>query len=156
MTKYWRNFKQPRLCWYLDWNPRNHSMPWGAFLHQVFLHFKTTPWSFPGGPVVKNPPVNARDTSSIPGPVRSQMPWGNEVPAPQLLSLLLWSPSCSWASITEPRHRNYWSPCANSPCFPREATGMRSLLTTRKSGPLLTPTRESPHAAMKIQHSHKI
>ena len=29
---------------------------------------------FPGGPVVKNPPANARDTGSIPGPGRSSMP----------------------------------------------------------------------------------
>ena len=28
---------------------------------------------FPGGPVVKNPPANARDTGSIPGPGRSHM-----------------------------------------------------------------------------------
>ena len=27
-------------------------------------------WSFPGGSVVKNPPANARDTGSIPGPGR--------------------------------------------------------------------------------------
>ena len=25
-------------------------------------------WGFPGGPVVKNPPCNARDTDLIPGP----------------------------------------------------------------------------------------
>ena len=39
------------------------------------------PWSyeeiifrnFPGGPVVNNPPANARDTGSIPGPGRSHM-----------------------------------------------------------------------------------
>ena len=28
---------------------------------------------FPGGPVVKNPPANARDTGSIPGLGRSHM-----------------------------------------------------------------------------------
>ena len=32
---------------------------------------------FPGGPVVKNPPCNARDTGSIPGPGRSHTLWGN-------------------------------------------------------------------------------
>ena len=32
---------------------------------------------FPGGPVVKNLPVNAGDTGSIPGPGRSHMPQGN-------------------------------------------------------------------------------
>ena len=32
---------------------------------------------FSGGPVVKNPPANARDTGSIPGLGRSHMPWDN-------------------------------------------------------------------------------
>ena len=32
---------------------------------------------FPGGSVVKNPPANAGDTSSIPGPGRSHMPQSN-------------------------------------------------------------------------------
>ena len=32
---------------------------------------------FPGGAVVKNPPANARDTGSIPGPGRSHMPQSN-------------------------------------------------------------------------------
>ena len=32
---------------------------------------------FPGGAVVKNPPADAGDTGSIPGPGRSHMPRGN-------------------------------------------------------------------------------
>ena len=32
---------------------------------------------FPGGAVVKNPPANAGDTDSSPGPGRSPMPQGN-------------------------------------------------------------------------------
>ena len=32
---------------------------------------------FPGGAVVKNPPANAGETGSIPGPGRSHMPWSN-------------------------------------------------------------------------------
>ena len=32
---------------------------------------------FSGGPVVKNPPCNAGDTGSIPGPGRSHMSWNN-------------------------------------------------------------------------------
>ena len=32
---------------------------------------------FPGGSVVKNPPANAGDTGSIPGPGRSHMPQSN-------------------------------------------------------------------------------
>ena len=32
---------------------------------------------FPGGSVVKNPPANAGDTGSSPGPERSHMPQSN-------------------------------------------------------------------------------
>ena len=42
---------------------------------------------FLGGAVVKNPPANAGDTGSSPGPGRSRMPWSNKARAPQLLSL---------------------------------------------------------------------
>ena len=42
---------------------------------------------FPGGAVVKNPPANAGDTGSSPGPGRSHMPRSNYARAPQLLSL---------------------------------------------------------------------
>ena len=42
---------------------------------------------FPGGTVVKNPPANAGDTGSSPGPGRSHMPRSNEARVPQLLSL---------------------------------------------------------------------
>ena len=38
---------------------------------------KTHGFDFPGGPVVKNPPSNAGDMGSIPGPGRFHMPWGN-------------------------------------------------------------------------------
>ena len=38
---------------------------------------KTTQLGFPGGAVVKNPPANAGDTGSLPGPGRSHMPWSN-------------------------------------------------------------------------------
>ena len=44
-------------------------------------------WDFPGGAVVKNPPANAGDTGSSPGPGRSHMPWSGWAPVPQLLSL---------------------------------------------------------------------
>ena len=32
---------------------------------------------YPSGAVVKNPPTNAGDTGSIPGPGRYHMPWSN-------------------------------------------------------------------------------
>ena len=41
---------------------------------------------FPGGTVVKNPPANAGDTGSSPGPGRSHMPRSNQAHGPQLLS----------------------------------------------------------------------
>ena len=36
-----------------------------------------TPWDFPGGTAVKNPPANAGGTGSRPGPGRSHMPRSN-------------------------------------------------------------------------------
>ena len=42
---------------------------------------------FPSGTVVKNPPANAGDTGSSPGPGRSHMLRSNEARGPQLLSL---------------------------------------------------------------------
>ena len=42
---------------------------------------------FPGGAVVKNPPANAGDMGSSPGPGRSHMPQSNKAHVPQLLSL---------------------------------------------------------------------
>ena len=44
-------------------------------------------WDFPGGTVVKNPPANAGDTGSSPGPGRSHVPRSNKAHGPQLLSL---------------------------------------------------------------------
>ena len=38
---------------------------------------KNTYMDFPGGAVDKNPPVNAGDTGSNPGPGRSHMLWSN-------------------------------------------------------------------------------
>ena len=40
---------------------------------------------FPGGPVVKNLPVNAGDPGSIPGLGRSPMPGGSKSHVPQLV-----------------------------------------------------------------------
>ena len=37
----------------------------------------TQEWGFPGGAVVENPPANAGDTGSSPGPGRSHMPQSN-------------------------------------------------------------------------------
>ena len=42
-----------------------------------YLFKKLYLWDFPGGTVVKNPPTNAGDTGSSPGPGRSHMLWSN-------------------------------------------------------------------------------
>ena len=64
---------------------------------------------FPGVAVVKNPPANAGDRGSIPGPERTHMPRSNKAHVPQLLSLhsrarepQLLKPMC-----LEPAHLNY-------------------------------------------------
>ena len=44
---------------------------------RYFSITRVNKWGFPGGAVVKNPPANAGDTGSIPGPGRSHMPQSN-------------------------------------------------------------------------------
>ena len=48
----------------------------GIMLREISQN-KTNTMGFPGGAVVKNPPANAADTGSSPGPGRSHMPWSN-------------------------------------------------------------------------------
>ena len=50
------------------------------------LQIETKMEAFPGSPVVMNPPANAGDMGSIPGPGRFHMLQGNKAPVPQLLS----------------------------------------------------------------------
>ena len=47
------------------------------FLEMLTLFYKRDSRDFPGGAVVKNPPANAGDTGSSPGPGRSHMPRSN-------------------------------------------------------------------------------
>ena len=70
---------------------------------------------FPGGAVVENPPANAGDMGSSPGPRGSHMPWSSWDREPQLLSLRVWS-LCSAT---------------------REAAIVRGPCTVMKSGPHL-------------------
>ena len=44
------------------------------FIWKIWLRIHE---GFPGGIVVKNPPANAGDTGSSPGPGRSHMTWSN-------------------------------------------------------------------------------
>ena len=94
---------------------------------------------FSDGPVVKNLPANAEDTSSIPGPGRSHMPRGNQTRVPQLLKPQF-TPQ-SWCYST------------------REACAMRSLHTATREQPLLTTTRGSLHtdpAWPKIKRTKRV
>ena len=44
-----------------------------SFNKLLILHFSKTSLGFPGGAVVKNPPANAGDTGSIPGPAPAHL-----------------------------------------------------------------------------------
>ena len=90
--------------------------------------------------MVENPPANAADTGSSPGPGGSHMPWTNWAQAPQLLSL-----SATTTEVRVPGARALQQ---------REATTMRSPRTTTKSGPR-SPPEKSPCAATKTQHSQE-
>ena len=63
-------------------------IPAGDFLGSWVV--KTVLPDFPDGPAVKNPPANAGDVGSIPGPGKFHMLWGNwaHEPVPQLLEPL--------------------------------------------------------------------
>ena len=47
------------------------------FRSSLYIDEKSPLWDFPGDAVVKNPPANAGDTGSSPGPGRSHMPRSN-------------------------------------------------------------------------------
>ena len=67
---------------------------------------------FPGGAVVKNPPANAGNMGSIPGPGRSHMPRSNEARAPQLLSLCSRASEPQLARALEQEKPLQWEACA--------------------------------------------
>ena len=53
------------------------------------MYLKDTGLNFPGGPVVGNPPANARDMGSIPGLGGFHMPRASQACAPQLQAYML-------------------------------------------------------------------
>ena len=77
------------LHWQADSQPPRHQ-------GSPNLTFKKMLGDFPGDAVFKNPPANAGDTGSGPGPGRSHVPQSNEAHAPQLMK-----PAC-----LEPMQRN--------------------------------------------------
>ena len=84
----------------------------------------------PGGTVVKNPPFNAGDTGSSPGPGRSHMPWSNKAHVPQLLSM------CSRAHKPQLLSHNY---CATT----TEARCLEPMLCNKKSHHNEKPTHHN-------------
>ena len=102
-------------------------------------------WDFPGDAVVKNPPADAGDTGSSPGPGRSHKPWSNKARAPQLLTLRSRArePQLLKPTRLEPVLRNKRSHRSEKPAHRNEEY------------PPLATTRESPQAATKTQCSQK-
>ena len=111
-----------------------------------FFHIKDVHlWGFPGGAVVENPPANAGDTGSTPGPGRSHVLRSNKARAPQLLSLRSRArePQLLKPTRLKPVLRNKRSHCNEKPAHRDEEL------------PPLTATRESLHTATKTQRSQK-
>ena len=71
----------PKIChsWLLmlQYHAKGTVLPQENLRVQWEIRLKNDKKGFPGGPVVKNLPVNAGDTGSIPAPGRSHMPCGN-------------------------------------------------------------------------------
>ena len=100
---------------------------WSPFWKRLFSHIKSTALGFPDGPVVKNPPCNAGDTSSMLGP-------GTKIPHASG-QLSLWGATTAVYALQQEKPTQW-----------EAATGEQ---------PLLITARESPHAAAKTQHSQK-
>ena len=110
-----------------------------ALFTEKLCCLKVTDLDLPGGAMVKNPPANAGDTGSSPGPGRSHMPRSNWARVPQLLSLR-----------SRAREPQLLSPRATT----TEAHAPRTRAAQQEKPPLTT-TRESPHTATKTQRSQK-
>ena len=71
----------------------------------IICQLKKQEEGFPFGSVVKNPPANAEDTDSIPGPGRSYMPQSNLSPCATTTEPVLWSLGTPTNEPTCPRAR---------------------------------------------------
>ena len=102
------------------------------------------PESFPGGSVLKNPPANARDASSIPGPARSQRALEKLSSWATAAQPVLWSLG---AATPEPRCCNNWSPSILDPVLGNEKPPQweaHTLQPERSPGSL--QLEKSPHS----------
>ena len=90
--------------------------------------------------MVKNPPANAGDMGSSPGPGRSHVLQSHKARVPQLLS-----PCATTTETRKPRAR---APQQEKPRNEKPAH-------RNKEQPPLATTRESLRAATKTQHSQK-
>ena len=62
------------------------------------------PKDFPGGPVIKNPPVNEGEMGSIPALGRSHMPQGKSATG-QIMHHSYWTHMIAW----EPQLQSLWT-----------------------------------------------
>ena len=64
---------------YSKWEKKSTKLFIYRMILLLFLHMIIKKYSgdFPGGAVVRNPPANAGDTGSIPGPGRPHVPRSN-------------------------------------------------------------------------------
>ena len=90
---------------------------------------------FPGGAVVENPPANAGDTGSSPGPGRSHMPRGATKPVRHNY----------WACTLEPASRNYWA-CVLQLLKPVRLEPVLHNKRSHHSKKLRTATKSSPRS----------
>ena len=92
---------------------------------------------FPGGSVVMNPPANAGDMGSIPGPRRSHKPQSTQASAPQQLSLCSRVRELPLLKPVSPKARALLqeTPLQRQACAPQ-----------LPSSPPLNATEKSPHS----------
>lgn len=126
------------LTWsYYDGNTRKN-------VREIFCHRERNgliehSLGFPSGSVVKNQPVNAGDTDSVPDLGRPHLPQINQASAPQLLSLQLSLPA-SAAEIHAPQSRR--SAARGAPLSSARSTAREQLpLTVRRAGDAAQPSR---------------